>query len=341
MQKQASMTGHSGSSGSGSCLPANRIVHLDWNIAVDFGAQELRATATYAFERRAAKKSAGRTSLRGEEEKNQNQQQQLILDTNHLIIERVFSASDDGAALPYELLPPTPGKPHLGRKLVIQLGGGRGRRRPSSSSDNNNSAAAAADAGAGAAVSVTYRTTTQSSALQWLAPSQTAGKVRPYVFSQCQAIHARSLVPCQDVTGVKFTYAARVTVPAWATAVMSAVCQHVAFDGDRDGTANAPTKTAVWEQKVPVSSYLLALAAGELDRRELSDRCAVYSEPCVVDAAAHEFADTELFLQTAEQIAGTPYQWGRYDLLCLPPSVRVALRAFARVLFMFECCVVS
>jgi len=267
-------------------LPAVRIVHLDWNISVDFDAQALRATATYTFER-----------------EQTSRENQLLLDTNHLMIEQVSNVSD-GAALPYELLPPTPGKPHLGRKLVIQFGDSAG-------------------------VSVMYQTTAQCSAIQWLAPAQTAGKVHPYMFTQCQAIHARSLVPCQDVTGVKFTYTAHVTVPAWATAVMSAVCQCVNDDKNDDKTSisnSEPTKTAVWEQTVPISSYLLALAVGELERRELSDRCAVFSEPSIVEAAAYEFAETELFLQTAETIAGTPYQWGRYDLLCLPPSVCTEFR---------------
>ena len=44
---------------------------------------------------------------------------------------------------------------------------------------------------------IAFSTSPQSSALQWLGPAQTAGKRLPYLFSQCQAIHARSMVPCQ------------------------------------------------------------------------------------------------------------------------------------------------
>lgn len=40
---------------------------------------------------------------------------------------------------------------------------------------------------------------------------------------QCQAIHARSFVPCQDTPGAKMTYTAAVRVPADLTALMSAV----------------------------------------------------------------------------------------------------------------------
>lgn len=61
---------------------------------------------------------------------------------------------------------------------------------------------------------VTYSTAPEASALQWLAPEATAGKVHPYLFTQCQAIHARSLLPCADSPSQKVTYAAAVTVPA-------------------------------------------------------------------------------------------------------------------------------
>jgi hypothetical protein len=39
----------------------------------------------------------------------------------------------------------------------------------------------------------------------------------------------------------------------------------------------------------------------------------------MVEAVAFEFSQTEDFPTTAEKLAG-PYRWGRYDLLCLPPS---------------------
>lgn len=58
------------------------------------------------------------------------------------------------------------------------------------------------------------------SALAWLQPEQTAGGRHPYVFSQCQAIHARSLLPCQDSPAVKAPYTASVTAPAALTVLM-------------------------------------------------------------------------------------------------------------------------
>ena len=144
-----------------------------------------------------------------------------------------------------------------------------------------------------------------------------------YVFNshssaQCQAIHARSLLPCQDCPAVKMTYDARVTVPEWATAVMSALSK----DSTKTNTVTTNDKgDKVYEftQPVPIPSYLFALAVGELDSREISPRCRVWSEPSMVEAVAFEFSQVEDFLVAAEELT-MPYQWGRYDLLCLPPS---------------------
>jgi len=167
--------------------------------------------------------------------------------------------------------------------------------------------------GSSLVVAVTYRTSPSSSAVQWLRPEQTAGGGHPYLFTQCQAIHARALFPCQDTPAAKITYGARVTVPAPLTALMSAipVGEGEAADGD---------KTAfTFAQAVPIPPYLLALAVGNVESRDIGPRSKVWSEPEMVEAGAFEFSETEAFLVAAEEVAG-PYVWGRYDLLLLPPS---------------------
>jgi len=70
-------------------------------------------------------------------------------------------------------------------------------------------------------------------------------------------------------------------------------------------------------QRIP--SYLLALAVGNIEFEALGERTGVYSEPEMLEASAFEFADTQAMLETAEAMFG-PYQWGRYDVLILPPS---------------------
>ena len=213
----------------------------------------------------------------------------LCLDTSCLKIISVRNV--DGIELKYTLH--SMSQEHLGQKFEIAL--------PTEKTKDGQYR-----------ITVVYETTEECSALQWLPPSQTAGKTYPYLFTQCQAIHARSLLPCQDRCGVKMTYKANVTVPKWSTCVMSALLKS-------DQTVD-DTKVYTWDQPVPIPSYLIALAVGDLTRQELSPRCAIWSEPSLIDAAAYEFAETEQFLSIAEDLAGKKYVWGRYDLLCLPPS---------------------
>src|SRR4051794_4179132 len=97
----------------------------------------------------------------------------LDLDTRDLEIGGVSDA--DGGPLPFTL---EPADPIIGARLRVQLGVTTRRVR------------------------IEYRTSEKASALQWLTPSMTAGGKQPYLFSQCQAIHARSIVPVQDTPRV-------------------------------------------------------------------------------------------------------------------------------------------
>ncbi len=200
----------------------------------------------------------------------------LHLDARGLEIESV----DDGSqALPYTWLPEDP---VLGRPLRIE--------RP-----------AATDT-----VRISYRTSPDASALMWLDPSQTTG--RPFVLTQCQCIHARSIVPLQDTPAARIRYTATVAVPEGLTAVMSASPPQA----DKHGQLH-------FTMPQPIPPYLLALAVGDLEARDLGPRTRVYAEPAVIERAAWEFAQVEAMLDAAERLFG-PYAWDRYDFVVLPPS---------------------
>ena len=209
---------------------------------------------------------------------------ELVLDTRDLAIRTVDSSTNGNTwtRTEYRLDPPTPA---FGSALHITM--------PSDATR----------------VRIAYSSSPLAKGLQWLTAAQTAGKKQPFLFSQAQAIQARSFVPLQDLPGVRITYDATIHTPKELVAVMAA-----------EMTAGE-TGSGVFHFRMPqpIPSYLIALAIGDLTFKSMSERTGVWAEPSVVEAAAREFADTEKMIQTTESLYGR-YRWGRYDLLVLPPS---------------------
>lgn len=213
---------------------------------------------------------------------------ELILDTRELDIREVETAASDGAFVParFEV---GEHDPILGAPLTIQLPPETSRVR------------------------VHYATRPGASALQWLEPAQTAGKKHPFLYTQSQAIHARSWIPLQDTPGVRVSYGATIRTPVDLFAVMSA-------EMEARSRSEAPSPGQYrFQMPQAIPSYLIALAVGDLVFKPMGERTGVYAEPGVVERAAKEFEDTERMIETVEQLYG-PYRWQRYDILVLPPS---------------------
>jgi leukotriene-A4 hydrolase len=205
---------------------------------------------------------------------------EVVLDTGGLTVDKV--TNEDGSAAQFNLGEEVK---YLGRALTINCKPGRNK------------------------LVIHYSTSPDAAALQWLNPSQTAGKKYPFLFTQSQAILARTWAPIQDSPGIRFTYSATVKVPKELLALMSA--------------ENPQTKSADgvyhFNMPQPVPAYLLALAVGDLSFKSFDKRTGVYAEPVTLDKAVYEFTDLPKMVDAAEKLYG-PYEWGQYDLIILPPS---------------------
>jgi aminopeptidase N len=205
---------------------------------------------------------------------------ELWVDTRQLIIEKITDQS--GNVLSYELQAE---KKWLGSALKINLHA------------------------ASQIVCIHYSTTPESAALQWLSAEQTEGKKYPFLFTQGQAILSRTWFPVQDSPGIRFTWDAEIQVPNNLMALMSG------------NNPQEKSETGLYKFRMtqPVPAYLVALSVGDLEFTKLSERTGVYAEPSTSKRASSELVDMEKMLVAAEAIYGT-YQWGRYDVIVLPPS---------------------
>ena len=101
-----------------------------------------------------------------------------------------------------------------------------------------------------------------------------ARSIHPCGLCRCQAIHARALLPCADTPSAKFTYDASISVPEWATALMSAVGTGSKRKG-APGDGGVAHNSYMFKQDTPIPSYLLALAVGHLEARTVGPRSQV------------------------------------------------------------------
>lgn len=152
-------------------------------------------------------------------------------------------------------------------------------------------------------VSISYKTSPDAGALLWVDGD------KPFLFSQSQAILARTWIPCQDSPGVRYTYDAKVKVREDLLALMSA----------ENPTEKNATGEYSFKMEQPIPSYLLALAVGDVEYRAIGDRTGVYAEPHMIEAAHYEFQEMDEMLVEAEKLYGK-YVWDQYDVIVLPAA---------------------
>ncbi|MCH2197781.1 MAG: M1 family metallopeptidase [Flavobacteriales bacterium] len=198
----------------------------------------------------------------------------IIFDIRELTIDSVMT--DDGGKVEFEI---GPEEDFLGQPLHIPI------------TENTTR------------VSISYKSAPNAAALLWVEGE------KPFLFTQSQAILARTWIPCQDSPGIRFTYNAKVQVPQGLLALMSA----------ENPTALNDEGVYEFKMEQPIPSYLMALAVGDIAYAEIGERTAVYATPDLIEAAHYEFQEMDDMLVAAEALYGD-YAWGRYDLLILPAA---------------------
>jgi len=209
---------------------------------------------------------------------------EIVLDDKDLVISRITDAR--------------------GRPLKWSVG----------TSDDYKGAPLTVQIGAARRIVITYRSDPKARALGWLAPALTAGKTKPYLYSQGESINNRSWIPTQDSPGIRQSWTARITVPSDLVATMSA--ERLTPRGI-PGPRGWHSYRFRMDHNVP--PYLIALAVGDLRFKAIDARTGIYSEPSVLAKDAAELSDTGKMVTAAESLYGK-YRWGRYDVLVLPPS---------------------
>ena len=163
-----------------------------------------------------------------------------------------------------------------------------------------------------AMIGVNYSTSATGHAFSWLNAEQTAGGNLPYMFTQCEDINCRSVAPLQDTPSNRITYDASITAKKEFVVKMSANETSVTAVDDTYNVSK-------FDCAIPIPSYLIAIAIGDLEYKSLGRRVGVITEPSQMEKVATELEDMGDLLDAVEEYMGD-YIWGNYTIIVLPPS---------------------
>lgn len=137
-------------------------------------------------------------------------------------------------------------------------------------------------------VRIEYSVSKDATAISWVPSEQTFGKDHMFLYTQCEAIHCRSIAPLQDSPAIKSTFDATIRVAKPYVPIVSGLLVNKTTEGD--------IEVYKYEQRIPVPSYLLALVAGNLTYEKIGPRTGVFAEPAIVKEAAEELSEMDAFL---------------------------------------------
>jgi len=136
-----------------------------------------------------------------------------------------------------------------------------------------------------------------------------------YAFTQFEATDARRAFPCFDEPTYKVPFHVSVTVPKGMIAAANAP--------EKARTEGGSTTTFHFAPTQPLPTYLVALAVGDLDVRELTSRT---QKPAIrllttkgkTDLGGLALETTSALLDSLEQWFGIPYPYEKLDIVAVP-----------------------
>ncbi|MCQ2820062.1 MAG: M1 family aminopeptidase/hydrolase [archaeon] len=162
---------------------------------------------------------------------------------------------------------------------------------------------------------IKYETTEESGSAQFLTPEQTEGKKYPYLFTQSEMILGRQLLPIQDTPSIKMSVNMALIVVKPLVALFAGKLHQIIDNGE--------TNTYLYNQTVPIPSYLISFAAGDIKNKTLTENITIYTEEEMLNATVTEFAEIPQFFENCTKYMGE-YLWKDYNILVLPKSFPVS-----------------
>ena len=156
-------------------------------------------------------------------------------------------------------------------------------------------------------ITINYKTTKEGSSAQFLTKEQTIGKKYPYFFTSSEMILGRELLPIQDTPAVKFTFNLGIKVDKNLRGMISGLFERVEEVENK-------YKKYYYYQNIPVPSYLIALAAGNIVNKSITKNISVYTEPEYIETVYNELIDIPEILKNATSYMGD-YEWEQYNIL--------------------------
>jgi aminopeptidase N len=133
-----------------------------------------------------------------------------------------------------------------------------------------------------------------------------------------QPIGAPSWFPCNDTVREKATYRISVTAPSPYTVLANGILI--------DGKVGGSTTTWVYEQDVPMATYLATVQIGQYEQVEIADGQPAAVPARLVTPFAHDFGRQPAMMALFERLFG-PYPFGEYAVVVTDDELEVPIEA--------------